>query len=435
MFSKKQNQLLARVNFPLYTVHCLTERHILVAGGGGSAKTGIPNVIQIYELINSGTTCRAESVTHFETGSEAIMNCTVFDAGKYFLLFAGMEGNCHVYKIKHSISDEGIEIKKKEPEKQNQVIQRKNKTIPNKKCSDDQSSPDLNCKKPDANANVIHSRLCFDIKHLESFQTDFSAELYQKQVRFSNSASLLATAGADGHIRIWKHPKLNKVYDIEAHEADVGDLDICPLGKRMVSVSRDGRGKVWSLENGSLILELKYILPTKSSAKYTFRNCRFGIVEDKNDLALFATLNPVPSKPSSQCYIAKWDTKNFDQQKIVAAGTDLFSAMAISDNGHFIGLGTQSGSVKIYIAFSLQQIYNIDKVHGIFVTGLEFLPTRDESRRITGGHETSLLSISIDNHVIIHHIPMRPSMGILTLITLFILTLFIIFVLMDYLNL
>jgi len=35
--------LLARVNFPLYSVQMLTSRHILVAGGGGSAKTGVAN--------------------------------------------------------------------------------------------------------------------------------------------------------------------------------------------------------------------------------------------------------------------------------------------------------------------------------------------------------------------------------------------------------
>lgn len=35
--------LLARVNFPLYSVEMLTSRHVLVAGGGGSSKTGVAN--------------------------------------------------------------------------------------------------------------------------------------------------------------------------------------------------------------------------------------------------------------------------------------------------------------------------------------------------------------------------------------------------------
>lgn len=432
MFSKRHNQLLARVNFPLYAVHILTERHILVAGGGGSAKTGIRNVIEIYELINDGPTCRAESVTHYETGSEAIMNCVIHDAGKYYLLFAGMEGYCHVYKIKHSILEEGINIGGKQSDDKDKVKLRKTK----KAVSTDAMPSASEGDKPDANANVIHSRLFFDITKIESFQTDFSDDPFQKLVRFSGTSDLLATAGSDGHVRLWKHPKLNKVFDIAAHTDDVDDIDICVFGKQIVSVSRDGYGKVWYAEKGTLVSELKYELPSKSNAKYRFRSCRFGFVDDKCDMALYATLNPaVRSKPPPQCYICKWETKEFSQKKIVAAGTDMFSALAINDNGRFIGLGTQSGSVKIYIAFSLQQIYNVDKVHGIFVTGLEFLPTRGESRRITGGHEASLVSISVDNHVNIHHIPVRPSMGILTLITLLILTLFSIFIIMDFFNL
>ncbi|KAG8182785.1 hypothetical protein JTE90_018658 [Oedothorax gibbosus] len=432
MFSKKHNQLLARVNFPLYAVHVLTERHILVAGGGGSAKTGIRNVIEIYELINDGSTCRAESVTHYETGSEAIMNCVIHNAGKYYLLFAGMEGNCHVYKIKYGISDEGMSIDSKQSGKPDNVkLRRKNKTD-----AADTGPSVTESDKPDANANVIHSKLFFDISKIDSFQTDFSEEPFQKLVRFSGSSNFLATGGADGHLRIWKHPKLNKVFDIAAHTDDVDDIDISPDGKQIVSVSRDGYGKVWDAQKGTLISDLKYELSSKASTKYRFRSCRFGIVDDKNDLSLFATLNPaVRSKPPSQCYICKWETKSFVQKKIVAAGTDMFSAMAINDNGRFIGLGTQSGSVKIYIAFSLTQIYNVERVHGIFVTGLEFLPTQEESRRITGGNETSLVSISVDNHVNIHHIPERPTMGILTLVFLFILTLFSIFVIMDTLNL
>lgn len=40
---RKKDGLLARVNFPLYTVQMLTGRHILVGGGGGTAKTGVAN--------------------------------------------------------------------------------------------------------------------------------------------------------------------------------------------------------------------------------------------------------------------------------------------------------------------------------------------------------------------------------------------------------
>ena len=37
--------LLARSDFPMYLVSSLGERHFLVAGGGGQAKTGVANAI------------------------------------------------------------------------------------------------------------------------------------------------------------------------------------------------------------------------------------------------------------------------------------------------------------------------------------------------------------------------------------------------------
>lgn len=40
---RKSDGLLARVNFPLYTLQMVTSRHILVGGGGGSSKTGVAN--------------------------------------------------------------------------------------------------------------------------------------------------------------------------------------------------------------------------------------------------------------------------------------------------------------------------------------------------------------------------------------------------------
>ena len=38
-------ELLCRVNFPLYQATMITPRHLLVAGGGGAANTGVFNGI------------------------------------------------------------------------------------------------------------------------------------------------------------------------------------------------------------------------------------------------------------------------------------------------------------------------------------------------------------------------------------------------------
>jgi prolactin regulatory element-binding protein len=41
-------RLLAHCTIPAYCLRVLGDRHLLVAGGGGSAKTGVRNEIQVF---------------------------------------------------------------------------------------------------------------------------------------------------------------------------------------------------------------------------------------------------------------------------------------------------------------------------------------------------------------------------------------------------
>ncbi len=70
-----KSHLLARVNYPMYGVKCLSERHICVAGGGGQAKTGIANTCEIYELVYDYkyNTCKARLITHYDTGLTSLL--------------------------------------------------------------------------------------------------------------------------------------------------------------------------------------------------------------------------------------------------------------------------------------------------------------------------------------------------------------------------
>ena len=40
-----KERLVGRVDLPLYSINVVSERHIVVAGGGGKAKTGVANKI------------------------------------------------------------------------------------------------------------------------------------------------------------------------------------------------------------------------------------------------------------------------------------------------------------------------------------------------------------------------------------------------------
>ena len=62
--------LLCTVDYPLFTVKVLSERHIIVAGGGGESNTGVRNYADIFELVYDPEvdTCRAVPVARLNTG-------------------------------------------------------------------------------------------------------------------------------------------------------------------------------------------------------------------------------------------------------------------------------------------------------------------------------------------------------------------------------
>lgn len=92
-----------------------------------------------------------------------------------------------------------------------------------------------------------------------------------------------------------------------------------------------------------------------------------------------------------------------------AAINESLASLAVRDDGRFIAVGTMfTGSVSIYIAFSLQRVLHIPNAHSMFVTGLEFLPINETNGPpITSNAEAAVLSISVDNKICIHSLAYR----------------------------
>ena len=49
------------------------------------------------------------------------------------------------------------------------------------------------------------------------------------------------------------------------------------------------------------------------------------------------------------------------------------------------------------------------EIHGIFVTGLDFMPVSDSAKAVTGENDFTLLSVSADNTVRVHQEPSRSK--------------------------
>ncbi|KAM5292164.1 guanine nucleotide-exchange factor SEC12 isoform 2-T2 [Ctenodactylus gundi] len=138
------------------------------------------------------------------------------------------------------------------------------------------------------------------VENLQAAQTDFSPDPLQKVVCFSRDNTLLTTGGTDGYVRVWKVPSLEKVLEFKAHEGEIEDLALGPDGK-LVTVGWDFKASVWQKDQLVTQLHWQENGPTFPDTPYRYQAC--------------------------------------------------------SESGTFLGLGTVTGSVAIYIAFSLQGVF------------------------------------------------------------------------------
>ncbi|KAF6214252.1 hypothetical protein GE061_008992 [Apolygus lucorum] len=425
--------LLARVNFPLYTLQMLTNRHVLVAGGGGSAKTGVANGFEIFELNYDGKRYVAKEVVRHETGPKVVMNCAAYSNSKYTYLAAGQESHCQLYKVQITVEKESTDkdADNKAPNGVTDCSGLRNRKKESKPSKDFGGT---------GNENKV---LKFNFLAADSIQTDFGkaqskddktdAEAMQRVVRISRCGKIMACGGIDGHVRLWLFPSLKPHKDIEAHSKELDDLDFSPNSKLIVSVSKDGRGLVWDVVTGKLVYELKWV--PLNGTKHLFKRCRFGVVEeDRRKSRLFTISNSTgTSSKNANGVITQWDGDSGKQLRQVSVNETL-SALSVRDDGRFLAVGTMfSGTVYIHIGFSLQRVMTIPGAHSTFVTGLELLPA--EGCAISSNSEAAVISISIDNKICIHNLPYRRTLPPWLVVVVIVFVLFLTFAFCSYMGL
>ncbi|XP_073987349.1 guanine nucleotide-exchange factor SEC12 [Rhodnius prolixus] len=425
---KNSEGLLARVNFPLYALQMLTNRHVLVAGGGGSSKSGVANGFEIFELIFDGKRFVAKEVMRHETGPKVVMNCASYFDNKNTFLVAGQESHCQLYRIAISVDKEDVIP---ENNKSNGALEQNN--LRKRKSGKGNDASNI----PESNKSSPRKCLKFKFNAQDSVQTDFSeTEPIQRVIRISRCGKLMATGGTDGHVRLWTFPALKSVRNINAHTKELDDIDFSPDSKTLVSVSKDGKAFIWNVTNGKQIFDLTWNVP--NGVKYLFKRCRYGpIEEDKRKSRIFTISNcmtgPTSSNTVSPGILHQWCGETGTVKKSVALSETL-SALAVRDDGTFLAVGTMfTGSVAVYIAFSLQCVMNVKGAHSMFVTGLELLPSQGCS--ISSHSEAAVLSISVDNKICIHSLPYRRTLPPWIVIVLIMITLFCTFFFCSYIGL
>lgn len=190
---------------------------------------------------------------------------------------------------------------------------------------------------------------------------------------------------------------------------------------------------MWEIKRGKKHAEMGWDPPNK--LKYMYKRIRFGRIDGSSkNFKVFTIVNPVgASKPPS--YLQRWNTKNYSIEQAVTVEGSL-SALAVSDNGNFVATGSMfDGAVEIYTSFNLVKLKRVAKSHSTFITGLEFLPTTPETDAIRGFSDCSVVSISVDHQVCIHHIPRNPQISMTLAALIIVMFLIATFILCSYLGL
>lgn len=348
-----KSQVITTTNLPMYSIQTFLKNYILVAGGGGSSKTGIANGFEVYRLNRDGKIITMTKVIRHDSGPNVIMNCCTNLSGNTIYIAANEDDKCRQYIANIII----------EP------------TFHNGK-----ASKDIN----------------FKITTGDSLTTDFNEdEPNQRIVKVNNDGNLMVTGGADGCIRLWNFPiSLSKeckpLKEYEGHTKEIDDIDISSDGKFIVSVAKDGRAYHWNT-----VTNVRSTLTHPINVKQIFKRCKFGITKSKSIFNIFTIANG----PKQNSYLQRWSEKNTILYEL--SFTEPTSALAVRKDGLYIAVGTMySGSVSIHETNSLKTIYNVKQAHAMFVTGLEFL-----NEDLMPDMKAAVLSISVDNRVCFHSVP------------------------------
>ena len=100
----------------------------------------------------------------------------------------------------------------------------------------------------------------------------FSFEAHKGSIRkvsVSPDGNLVATAGNDGAVRVWRTDAAEKLHlELLGHDCHVYHVAFHPNGKSLISADLKGRVKHWDVETGKLVRELDASLLHTYSVKY-----------------------------------------------------------------------------------------------------------------------------------------------------------------------
>ncbi|GAA5885833.1 hypothetical protein JCM16303_000072 [Sporobolomyces ruberrimus] len=422
------------VKFPVYSIAFVDDDKVVLAGGGGSSRTGVKNRLSMYQIDPSHK--QLHLVTEHELSKEEDAPMTIAIHRPSKTIAAGINSDLETLKS-------GV----------NENLRIFNYELPS---SFSPSSP--------SSSSSSESLITYSRRH--QTQQSLSPDHYQKVTTFSRSPNpltppLLAIGSTSSQLSLLALPNLNDVLPqlIPGKEGDasrqyegeeVYDVDFNDKGDMLVGTSST-KLCVWSTSSSSSSnnsdtkqkkkenegegedddLEPLQVIERpvlKKELACTFRAAKFGRSTTSSNL--YTVVNSSPSSggggprkkrggsnrknENKKSFISLWDTLEWKLNKTRTVGTKPITSFEVSEDGTLLAYGSSDLSIGILDATTLRPIMTILKAHDFPSTTLKFNPTG-----------TLLVSGSADNSLRVIKVPSPSERGGESKMTIVLITVFI----------
>ncbi|GAA6053269.1 hypothetical protein JCM3770_002687 [Rhodotorula araucariae] len=355
------------VRFPVYSIAWTDDTSLVLAGGGGSSRTGVKNRISVYTLDLARRQLDLADEHDLSKDEDAPMTVAIHPQSK--TLVAGI--NSSAAQLETGVN-ENLRV----------------------------FSYDDKAIKYDKRKQTI---------------TSTDPDHYQKVTAFSRAAPsspLLAVGTTNSQLSLLTFPALEDVLPSLSYDGDeIYDADFNDDGDMLVGTSSN-KLCVWSTKDAAegatdepeplQVIERPVL---KKELACTFRAAKFG--RGVTGANLYTVVNAAPAgrvrKPpagSKKAFVSLWDARAWKLLKTRTVSQKPVTAFDVSDDGTLLAYGSSDLSVGILDAVTLRPILTVLHAHDFPVTALKFNPSA-----------SVLVSGSADNSIRVIEVPSAAQRG------------------------
>lgn len=183
-------------------------------------------------------------------------------------------------------------------------------------------------------------------------------------VQFSADCKSIYSAGFSGELKQWSVQDLSLIRELKGHTKSVNGL-ILKSASELISLSLDGNIIIWNNESSE----------QKFKHQYNQKGINCGLINHAGDTLFISTNNE---------FVSSLDISSFKLTKSLPTNKKQFGIRAISNDDSQIFVSTNMGSFVILDSLELKQVREI-KAHQTVTTSIQFFNNGENA--LSSGYE------------------------------------------------